>query len=135
MILSLLVLTAPAVALEAHGWEQVGSQAAVNARAATMRFWLARRSIQPIDTERNMYRVAVAIKTILVDGTQADLQIAGHLIDCDSRTWRVDWAAFAFGDKAVVSYPKADQQGQPKRPEPGRGMDAVIGHVCGQNEN
>jgi hypothetical protein len=100
-----------------------------------MRFWLAPRSVQPAEAERRVYRVAVAVETILVDGTQADLQIAGHLIDCAARTWRVDWAAFAFGDKAVVSYPKADQQGQPQRPEPTSGMNAVIGRVCGQNEN
>lgn len=135
MILPLLVLAAPTIPLEAHGWEQVGSQAAVNAPAVTMRFWLAPRSIQQVDTERSTYRVAVAIETILVDGTQSDLQTSGHLIDCDSRTWRVDWAAFAFDDKAVVSYPKADQLGQPQRPEPGSGMSAVIGHVCGKNEN
>lgn len=135
MILPLLVLAGPPVPLATHGWEQVGSQAAANTPEVTMRFWLAPRSVQQADAERRIYRAAVAIETILVDGTQADLQIAGHLIDCDRGTWQVDWSAFAFDDKAVVSYPGADQPGQPKRPEPDSGMHAVIGRVCSKNEN
>ena len=135
MILPLLVLAGAPVPLATHGWEQVGSQIAANAPEVTMRFWLAPRSVQQADAERRIYRVAVAIETLLVDGPQADLQIAGHLIDCDLGTWQVDWSAFAFDGKAVVSYAKTDQQGQPKQPEPGSGMHAVIGRVCSQNEN
>ena len=135
MILPLLALAGPPVPLAMHGWEQVGSQAATNAPEVTMRFWLAPRSVQRADAKRRLYRVAVAIESILVDGAQADLQIAGHLIDCDRGTWQADWSAFAFDDKAVVSYPKADQQGQPKQPETGSGMHAMIERVCRQNEN
>ena len=132
MIWLLLMATSPTlpVPLSIHGWEEVGSQPAVNDPAITMKFWVAPHSIRLLADQPHVRTAAISIETILASGEQANVQSVGHVIDCDARTWQVDWGAFEFQGKAYVSYFARDQRGKPKVPEAGNVMAAVIDRVC-----
>lgn len=132
MISLLLIALQPnlPVPLSVHGWEEVGSQKAINDDTITLRYWIAPDSIRPLAEQPDTFTVAVTIENILSDGTQDQLRAGGHIIDCTARTWQIDWGAFAFQDRAYVSVFARDQRGKPQKPEPGTGMAAVIERVC-----
>ncbi len=136
MIALLLLSSQPhfPVPLEIHGWEEVGSQPALNDATITMRYWIAPDSVRELRDQANVYTVAVTIEKILQDGKQDQLIAGGHVVDCNERTWQIDWGAFPFDDKAYVSVFARDQRGEPKAPEAGSGMTAVINRVCGTIE-
>ncbi len=121
------------IPLDKHGWEQVGAQPARNDASITMRYWVAPASIRAVADRPERRTAAVAVETILADGTQHQLTTIGHVVDCAARTWQVDWGAFAFGEQAYVSYFGRDQRGTPQVPEAGSGMATVVDRVCAQD--
>lgn len=118
------------IPLAIHGWEEVGSQPAVNDTTVTMRYWVAPASIKATPERPDLRMVTVTVEIISEDGTQAELRTLGQLIDCGVRTWHNEWGAFSIYDKAFVSYFTERQRGTPQVPEAGSGMAAVVDRVC-----
>ena len=127
MMASIPTLSVP---LHTHGWQEVGSQPAINDSTITMKFWLAPASIASVPDKPWSFKATVTIEAVQQDGTQQALQTIGQLIDCKAFTWQNEWGAFSAEGQAFVSYFQPDQRGQPEIPEAGSGMYAVIKRVC-----
>ena len=118
------------IPLEIHGWEEVGSQPAVNDASITMRYWVANASIKEVNGQPDQRFVTVTIEIIAEDGTQAELRTLGQVIDCKGRTWQNEWGAFSVYGKAFVSYFTDAQKAEPQVPKAASGMEAVVDRVC-----